>query len=171
MMRSRLLGALVALLACSAGRDPLNPGTPLGTYQVDATLTQSSCGGDPPNPWQFDVKLSYDKSTLYWVQGGPPVQGTLDSSGHVTLTDSSSTELHPASQTQGACSVTRTDTLAATFPDGGVTSFAGALSYGYTIDDGSDCLDEIGTTFATLPCSIAYTVTATRTLAPDGGAY
>jgi hypothetical protein len=165
----RLWMFLALALACSSGRDPLNPGTPLGTYQVDGTLTQASCGGDPPNPWQFDVKLSYDHTTLYWVQGDVPVQGTLDATGHVTLSTSASTELHPASRTVGACSVTRTDTLDARFPDGGVTTFAGSLSYGYTVDDGADCADQVGTTFAALPCGISYTVAATRTIAPDAG--
>lgn len=180
MRRAFALSLLLLACGLGKGKDPYNPGTPLGTFHVTGKLTQSQCGGDLPNPWEFDVKLGRDQSTLYWIQGSVPVQGTLDASGHLSMTDASSTMIHGASKNQGACSITRTDTLNAALPgataDAGavvdesdVTSFSGALSYAYTIDDGSDCADQIGTTFAALPCIVAYDVTATRTIAPDAG--
>ena len=73
-----VLLALLALPACS-GKDPYNPGTPLGTFHVTANLTQSSCG-PVPDPWEFDVRLSHEGTTLFWVQGGAPISGIVDRS-------------------------------------------------------------------------------------------
>lgn len=162
-------GFCLVLLAC-AGKDPYNPGTALGTFHAKAALTDASCGGNPPNPWEFDLKLSQDKSNLYWVQGGLPVQGTLDAAGHFTLSQASTSQVSAADKTHGACLITRTDTLAGDLADGGVANgFSGTLTYGFAPTDGADCVAQIGGTFNALPCAIRYDLTAVRTIAPDAG--
>ena len=52
-----LAGAFVAT-ACF-GKDPTNPGVEVGTFHVKASLTASTCG-QPPNPWEFDVRINRD---------------------------------------------------------------------------------------------------------------
>jgi hypothetical protein len=81
------LGAAGVLAACF-GTDPYNPGTALGTFHVVGKLTANTCGasGTAPDPWEFDIKLSRDHGTLYWIQGDAPVQGTLDAHAHTTMT-------------------------------------------------------------------------------------
>lgn len=159
----------IAVFACT-GKDPYNPGTPLGTFHATAKLTEQNCGGSPPSPWEFDVKLSQDKRNLYWVQGGLPVQGTLDPSGHFTLSQAGTSQVAAADKTHGACLITRTDTLAGDLADGGIANgFSGTLAYGFAPADGADCAAQVGTTFDALPCAIHYDLTAVRTIAPDAG--
>jgi hypothetical protein len=172
MMRRVALALPLVLAACFGGKDPYNPGTPLGTYHVDAKLSDDSCGpsAGAPSDWPFDVKLSRDGSTLYWVQGGLPVQGTLDSSGRATMKSSDTRSIHDADSKAGlaACSMTRDDALEMTLaPDEG--GFTGTLSYTFSQADGSDCSDQLtssGGSFAALPCTTKYALTATRTALP-----
>jgi hypothetical protein len=176
-VRALFLAGLVAAAACS-GKDPYKPGTALGNYHVQATHTANTCGDQnvPPNPWKFDVKLSTDPGKLYWVQGGLPVQGTLDAHANALMTSSSSSTIHPANPKTGlgACSLTRKDTLTAALvettvatADGGtemtVPSFTGTLHYSFAPDDGSDCADLVDTGgFANLPCEIGFSLSGTR---------
>ncbi len=165
----RWLALPVVLAACS-GKDPYNPGTPLGTYRVKAALTQQTCGGELPNPWEFDVKINRDGQTLYWIQGSLPVSGRLDAKALASFQSTSDVTVRAADRTRAACVVRRDDALNAQFPGAeDFTSFGGKLSYSYAPEDGSDCLDQLGTTFAALPCVVAYSVTASRTAAPDAG--
>lgn len=160
---------MLLTIAC-AGKDPYNPGQPLGTFHATATLTSATCGGDPPSPWEFDVKLSHDARTLYWVQGGLPVRGTLDDAGHFTLSQVGTSQVSAADKTHGACLVTRTDTLDGNIGGGGIANgFTGTLGYAFAPADGADCAAQIGTTFTTLPCGISYELSAVRTSAPDAG--
>ncbi|HEX3852604.1 MAG TPA: hypothetical protein VHW01_16665, partial [Polyangiaceae bacterium] len=54
------------------GQDAHEPGDRLGTYHVSGALMNDSCQaavlGDTPN-WAFDVKLSRQDDTLYWLNG------------------------------------------------------------------------------------------------------
>ena len=168
-----LLLAAGAAVACGTGKDPYNPGTPLGVYHVTAKSTSNTCGdaNAPPNPWTFDVKLSRDTSTstLYWIQGGLPVSGKLDASGHTEMTSSDSRTIHDADPRQqiGFCAMSRTDTLEATLAapdaDGGVDGFTGTLVYQFAATDGSDCSDVVlSGTYAALPCEIHLDLSAAR---------
>lgn len=161
----------IAVLSACTGKDPYAPGTPLGTYHVEAKNTANGCGeaNAPPNPWDFDVKLARDGTTLYWIQGGPPVSGHLDGSGRAVLTTSDERTLHEADPKRqlGYCAVTRTDTLDTTLgaaeADGGVDGFTGSLVYRFTATDGSDCSDVVAAgTFATLPCEIRFDLAAKK---------
>ncbi len=165
-----LASALALGPACS-GKDPYNPGQTLGIFHVTGKLTSNACAGPggAPDPWEFEVKLSRDGTTLYWIQGGLPVQGHLDAKNHALLQSSGTTELR-AGNTQAkvsGCSLTRTDSLDATLgKDSPVTTFTGSLSYAYTPTAESDCSDQLavaGGGWASLPCDIAYTITATKT--------
>lgn len=157
------------VIAC-AGRDPTKPGTALGTFHATATLKDSNCGGNAPNPWEFDLKLAHDARTLYWVQGGLPVQGRVDDSGHFSLAQSTTSQASPADRTHGACLITRTDELAGAIADGGIANgFSGTLGYAFKPSDRSDCASQVGASFAALPCAIHYDLQAVRTIAPDAG--
>ena len=74
-----------------------------------------------------------------------------------------------------ACTMARTDTVdvvlapigTATAYPAVATSFSGTLSYQFTVADSTSyCDDQLtasGGDFATLPCTVSYTLTATRT--------
>lgn len=171
-----VLASCLAILAlgCS-GKDPYNPGTPIGTFHVTAKLLGTTCGATP-NPWGFDVKINYDKSTLYWIQGGAPVNGDVNAtSAQATLTTTSLHELRAADPKRSACSVSRRDVLSVTLagddaspsPDpAATTSFGGNLVYTFAPVDGADCADQLLSTqgdFETLPCEVQYEVTGVLT--------
>jgi hypothetical protein len=167
------LAYLVAVpLACS-GTDPDEPGTVLGTYSVTGTLKTNTCGaGQAPNPWDFSVKLSTDPGTLYWIQGSLPVAGTLSTANVAALTSTSTQASYLGDSSVPLCAIDRTDTLSATLvPDPTLaheySAFSGTLTYAFTQDSAStDCssaLTENGGGYAALPCSVSYTLSATRT--------
>ena len=177
-MRSIHHATAVAILAvgatCAAacsGKDPYNPGTPLGTYHVVGKLLANECGDGTgaPATWEFDVRLARDQSTLYWVQGGLPVQGQLDAHAHATMTSSDVHKVHDADPKQGIayCGIVRTDALDVTMPTD--DAFHGTLAYQFTVDDGADCTDQLvdaGGTFTALPCATRYDLTGARTALP-----
>jgi hypothetical protein len=166
---------LVAIAACT-GKDPYNPGTQLGTFHVVGKLTTNTCDatGGVPDPWEFDVKLARDRSTLYWIQGGPPVQGTLDSKSHTSMTSSDTQTLESNDAGVATCALTRDDVLDATLladPDdsAAVLAAVGTLSYSFSQRSDTDCSDQLtisGGGFETLPCSVSYVITAKRTALP-----
>ena len=175
--------ATVAALACFAiaplacGTDPYEPGTALGTFAVNGTLKASSCGaGQAPNPWSFSVKLSTDPGTLYWIQGSVPVSGTLSAANVASLTSTSSQSSFEGDSSVALCTIDRTDTLSARLtPDPTLaneySSFTGTLTYAFAQDSSStDCsgaLTENGGGYAALPCTITYSLSATRSALPN----
>jgi hypothetical protein len=169
LVRSRLLALpVVAMLALSAcfGKDIHNPGTPIGTFHVDGTLKSNACGDSlgAPADWQFDVKLSEDPHILYWVQGGMPVQGTLDASSHATMQSQSSQVMHGADGGTPYCAIMRSDTLDVTLAQD-LATFTATLTYTFDVGDGSVCDDQMaqsGGPYATLPCAVTYALTGTK---------
>ena len=164
------LASAVALAPGCSGKDPYNPGQPLGVFHVTGKLTSNACvgAGGAPDPWEFDVKLNRDGSTLYWIQGGLPVKGTIDASQHALLQSSGTTELRAADAKNkvSGCALTRTDSLNATLGAGDApTTFTGSLDYAYNPTPESDCSDQLavaGGGWASLPCNMAYTLTAKK---------
>jgi hypothetical protein len=161
--------ALAPAPACS-GKDPYNPGTPIGVFHVTGALVGNACAAadQVPNPWEFDVKLSRDGSTLYWIQGGLPVQGHLDAASHTTMASQTSQQLRAPNPKSGAsgCTLTRDDALDATLGSEPVTSFSGALTYTFRATSDSDCSDQLavnGGGFTNLPCEVSYTLSAAKT--------
>jgi hypothetical protein len=170
MRRSVIVLVCAAFLLRCSGKDPYNPGTPLGVFHITGKLTANACAAadQVPDPWEFDVKLSRDGSTVYWIQGGLPVQGHLDTSSHATLTSIGTTEIRPADPKTGAsgCTLQRADALDATFAGDPVNAFQGTLAYAFSPTSDSDCSDQLaqaGGGFSTLPCQVAYAVTAVKT--------
>lgn len=171
--------ALSATSGCS-GKDPFDPGTKLGTFRVTAKLTRSTCG-PTPNPWTFDVRLAHDGPTLYWIQGGAPVQGTVDTSARALLEVETLHDVSAADpkRKKAACSIARSDALAITLvgPDDApvtdpaqTSSFSGSLVYAFAPTEGSDCSDQLtafGGGFEALPCRVEYEVTGTLEQAPQ----
>jgi hypothetical protein len=173
MLCARLLVAMVTLAALSActGKDPFYPGTPLGTFHVVGTLRENSCGAGQavPDPWEFDIRLARDHQLLYWIQGGPPVAGTLDAEGHASMHAVSINTVHDANPDAGvgACALERDDALDTTLGPDPTTTFTGTLVYTFKVADGSDCADELTSgSFKALPCSASYNLVGTRTSAP-----
>ena len=166
---------LVAIAACT-GKDPYNPGTPLGTFHVVGKLTTNTCdaSGGVPDPWEFDVKLARDGSTLYWIQGGPPVQGTLDSKSHTAMTSSDTQTLEKNDAGVAACALIRDDALDTTIladpnDSTGVLAAVGTLSYTFSQTSDTDCSDQLtiaGGGFEAIPCTVSYVITAKRTALP-----
>ena len=177
-----LVGVLVATffgcVACS-GKDPYNPGPGVGTFHVTATLTSSSCG-TTPNPWNFDVRLNHDGSTLYWIQGGAPISALVDANARTQMTSGVVDDVRPADgkTKQAAFSVARSDLLALTLATASAqpatdpalaASFAGTLVYTFAPTDGSDCSDQLaaaGGGWTALPCEVHYDLSGALATSP-----
>jgi hypothetical protein len=176
MVAAVVFFAALPVVACS-GTEPYEPGTAVGTFAVTGTLKTNTCGpGQAPNPWTFSVKLDTDPGTLYWIQGSLPVTGTLSAANVAALTSTSSQASYSADSSVPLCAIDRTDTLSATLvPDPTIaheySSFTGTLSYAFAQDSASsDCsgaLADNGGAYAALPCSVSYTLSATRTALPN----
>jgi hypothetical protein len=167
-LRSAVVLPCAALVLCCSGKDPYNPGTSLGVFHVEGKLTTNACAAPDqvPDPWEFDVKLSQDGSTLYWIQGGLPVQGHLDASSHTTLTSSGTTDLRPGDAGVSGCSLTREDTLDARFAGSPFVAFEGTLTYAFSATSDSDCSDQLaqaGGGFSILPCQVVYSIRGAKT--------
>jgi hypothetical protein len=173
----------VAGAGCT-GKDPYAPGTALGTFRVDAALTSSTCG-DAPNPWSFDVRLAHDGATVFWIQGGAPIEGKLDATTKsVKLSSRSEETVRPADAKAklGACVLAREDALEVQLADAtgapladasAATAFKGTLIYRFAPLQGADCSDQVAEGrggYAALPCAVTYAVTAVRTKAPPSTA-
>jgi hypothetical protein len=66
----------------------------------------------------------------------------------------------------GPCTMERDDTLTVTMGSGSPpTTFAATIKYAFSVTAGSDCSDQLtsgGGQYTTIPCTIEYTVTASR---------
>jgi hypothetical protein len=168
------LGAclLVGLVSCIGNPDDAHddvPGDLLGMYKVDALMEESSCGPGAlgaPDHWSFDVKLSRDDSNIYWNNGDEALEGSL-SSAIFSFTSEVSIPVREAKPGRPGCTLWRQDaargTLVAGADESDVPGFDGSLTYSFAQESGSDCNDamaEVG--LAQLPCSVRYTMTATR---------
>lgn len=174
MARLAIVFLATALAACS-GKDPYNPGEPIGEFHVTAKLKSTTCG-QAPDPWEFDVKLRHDARTLFWVQGGAPVKGAADTKARATFQTTDTRTLRDANAKTGtaACVVSRTDRLDVELQsDEGpateieaATAFVGTLAYEFAPGAGSDCSDQLLSAsgdFEALPCDIRYDIRAART--------
>jgi hypothetical protein len=166
MGRSILVGLLVTAAACS-GKDPYNPGTKLGTFHVSAKLTSSTCGA-APSPWEFDVRIHHDGTTLYWVQGGAPIEGRVGSDAKARLEAETLHDVRAADRKRGACAMSRKDVLEVGLVDAAsqptrdpslAAAFDGTLAYAFTPTQGSECEDQlvaVGGGFEARPCAVHY---------------
>jgi hypothetical protein len=159
---------LVLMAACS---DTALPGTLLGTYKVQASPQSNTCGAGlgAPDPWNFDVQLSESNSVMYWswLDGTPPLSSALGASGTTTLTNTQSGNVDAtADGGVGPCTMQRNDTIEIALSSGSPPAmFAGTIQYAFSVPSGANCADQLaasGGSYATLPCTIAYTMTGAR---------
>ena len=177
--RTRALCVLLALAALLGGcvenqgelgsEDPRAPGEVLGFYRVAGGLSDDSCGAESlgaPSEWSFEVKLSRDGSTLYWLNGREGIVGDIDERGRFSF----ETRIDvPLSETRGSvigCIVERRDTAqgALSSSDEKLTL---ELSYAYSAKPDSNCEDFVGIAAPTpnplpLPCSMTYSLSGAR---------
>ena len=156
---------VLALPACG---NTSMPGTQLGTFQVVAQTQTNTCGLSAPDPWTFDVQLSEDGSTLYWsfMDGSPYLTGVVAGTSTTILASEQVNVDGTADGGLGPCTMERDDTLqvdlaSATAP----STFTGSIGYAFSATAGSNCSDQLTSSagqYMTLPCTIAYTVTATK---------
>lgn len=148
-------------------QDPHSPGELIGFFSVTGKLDDDSCGAESlnaPAKWDFEVKLSREGSTLYWLNGREAIVGDINNKGAFAF------ETHidlPMSAQHGAvkgCTVVRSDSASGSLTSD--DSFTGTLSYAYSASSGSDCsalpLGADGLPLA-LPCALSYRLNGTRT--------
>jgi hypothetical protein len=169
------LAVAVALAACVANSSSL-PGTSLGKYDVVATLGTNTCGSgiNASNPWDVTVELSKDGTTLYLANtdGSDEVSGTLDSNGTTATLISAVTANVDGSDAggPGPCNLTLSTSFALTLSsDSPPKTFAGTAAFTYSVatavSSTTNCTDQLassGGKYSTLPCTVNYTLKATR---------
>ncbi|AKV02337.1 hypothetical protein AKJ09_09000 [Labilithrix luteola] len=161
------LAALLVSAPSCLGKDPYNPGEPVGAFHVTAKLVSNSCG-QASNPWEFDIRLRHEATTLYWVQGSLPVSGTVDASAHAVLRSTGQDVVRAADSHAAGCTVTREDTLDVVLSDATsglavdpatTSSFAGTLAYHFGTTSDSDCSDQTTASGASIRRCRATSVT------------
>ncbi|MDP9034041.1 MAG: hypothetical protein M3O50_04495 [Myxococcota bacterium] len=165
--------ASCALVAACTAQSAL-PGTALGTYNVTGTLGTNTCGSSlgANNPWTFSVNLSKDGTRLYWenTSGSGQLSGTLNASGMTTLSTTLTANVDASEAGAGTCFLQDTQTIALTLASGSTPSgFTGTFTYAFavatTIATDVNCGDQLasaGGAYATLPCTVTYSLAATR---------
>jgi hypothetical protein len=161
MPRAFCLVTALAFVACAS---TALPGTQLGTFKVTAQSQTNTCGLGAPNPWTFDVQLSQSGTTLYWswMDGSPLLSGPVNASSHATITDSEAGNVDGTDASLGPCTLQRADDLELDLAAG---SFTGTVGYSFTVATGATCSDQLasyGGQFEALPCTVTYTVTASK---------
>ena len=159
-----LAASIVALVA---GCGSAMPGGMLGTYKVVGQSQSNTCGLGAPNPWTFDVELSLQRQTLYWdwMDGSPLLSGTL-SDAKTTIAQSTTVNADSTDAGLGPCNLQTSSTFQLALGSGAPPgSFTGTMSYTYTPASGATCTDVLmssGGMYDALPCTVTYTVSATR---------
>jgi hypothetical protein len=176
----RLSVVCAFLFLCSGclghGQDAHEPGDRLGTYHVSGALKSDSCQaavlGVTPT-WAFDVKLSRQDETLYWLNGEEAIPGTIASDGRsFTFQSGVVVTLDPPRGVHPGCVVDRSDAGTGKLSSSGtdVKTFSIDMSFGYAAESGSQCGGSAGVGveggFATLPCVVSFSMTAERTALP-----
>jgi hypothetical protein len=174
---SLFLSALVLSGGCVGhAQDAHEPGDRLGTYHATGKLLNDSCQAavlGVSSDWQFDVKLSRQSHTLYWINGEEAIPGTIASDG-VSFGFQSGVEvtLQPArGPARPGCVIQRTDSANGELSSSSTTdvrSFEVDMSFSYAVKSGSECAGFVGVEggFAALPCKVSYSLDAKRTALP-----
>ena len=176
------LGVVCALsflflnLGACIGRaqDAHEPGDRLGTYHLDGKLVSDSCQAavlGVTSNWQFDVKLSREGSTLYWINGEEAIPGDIQSDGkQFGFSSGVEVTLQAPKGVQPGCVVLRGDSasgkLSSKTTD--VKSLDVDLDFTYSVKPGTQCAGYVGVQdgFAGLPCKVSYSMAGTRTALP-----
>jgi hypothetical protein len=175
-MRRLVVCAILFLCAgcVGHGQDAHEPGDRLGTFHATGNLTSDTCQAPllgVTSQWQFDVKLSREADTLYWLNGEEAIPGTIASDGtNFDFQSGVDVTLQAAQGAQPGCIIVRSDTangvLSSSTTD--VSSFSVDMSFGYAAEAGTECVGWVGVQggFSALPCSVSYSLTAERTALP-----
>lgn len=150
-------------------QDPHSPGEALGFYSLAGQLSDDSCGAETlgaPEKWSFDVKLSRDGSTLYWLNGREGIVGDIDKSGGFSF----ETRIDvPLSESRGAvkgCTIERRDAATGSLSES-QDSLTLKLTYSYSQKSGTNCEEFVGVQAPTpnplpLPCNMTYSLSGKR---------
>jgi hypothetical protein len=173
----RLVASCAFLSLCSClghGQDAHEPGAALGTYHLTGTLVSDTCKAavlGVTSDWQFDVKLSREGDTLYWLNGQEAIPGTIASDGKTFDFESGvAVTLQTAQGAELGCVVDRSDAangkLSSSSTD--VSKFSVHMSFAYSQESGTQCAGFVGVEggFAGLPCAVSYALSAERTALP-----
>lgn len=175
MRRGVVCAVLLLCVGCVGhGQDAYEPGDRLGTFHATGNLTNDTCQAPVlgvTSQWQFDVKLSREANTIYWLNGEEAIPGTIASDGTSFAFQSGvDVTLQAAQGAQAGCVILRSDTASGVLSSSStdVSSFAIGMSFGYSIETGSECAGWVGVQggFAALPCMVSYNLTAERTALP-----
>jgi hypothetical protein len=148
-------------------QDPHQPGDALGFYSVTGKLSDDSCGADSlnaPESWTFQVKLSRQGSTLYWLNGREAIVGDIDKSGRFGFESHIDVKLSEKRGAAPGCTLVRRDVASGTLSES-MATLSGKLSYGYDATAASDCSAfAIGTDGLplALPCKLSYRLEGDR---------
>jgi hypothetical protein len=165
-------GCAIFLLVRCTGSSSL-PGTSLGTFSVVGTLGTNTCGSGvgAANPWDFTVEMSNDSGTLYLAKsdGSDQISGALSGTS-ATLTSVVTANVDATEAGAGTCNLTTTTTYTIDLDSSSSpTSFTGTVVFSNavntTVSSSTDCTDQLsssGGEYSTLPCTVNYTLSATR---------
>lgn len=147
--------------------DPKAPGEVLGFFSLSGALSEDTCGADSlsaPQKWSFEVKLSRDGSTLYWLNGREGIVGDIDESGSFQFETRVERALSERRGAAKGCTIVRRD-----IAKGSLSKASDALSlkltYAYEQTADSEC--EAFVTGAegapqALPCRLTYSLSGAR---------
>lgn len=174
-------GALLLATGCTEAfgdKDAHQPGTQLGRFHVSAAQTSSSCGDGSLGAaaaWEFDVDLARGAESLFWDNGAQVITGELMTDA-VSFRFESKVVMDMRTETDiglPPCTIERRDVSAGVLDSktDDVTGFDGTLDYGFAPSLDSQCSDLVvggseAPLFASLPCAMAYDLTAERTSMP-----
>lgn len=176
-VRRVLLAAPALLWATACGQQTSTlPGTALGNYNIVGTLGANTCGSTvgAANPWDFALELSRDSTMLYIAQtdGSDALSGALDTTDALSATLSSTvtSNVDGSDAGPGPCNLTQSTTFALTLASGATPqTFSGTVTYAYGAATGvsatTDCTDQLsasGGPYATLPCTVTYSLAGTH---------
>ena len=146
--RATLGGVLLALaappvlLGSMACKEPAAPATLLGSFALEGTLDENTCGqGFAPSPTiAFSAELRRSDTVAYWRMGGsgPRSQGTIDADGDFRFRQQSQLDGWAADPANGipACRFVQTETIEGRVQLVSATSDAGP-SDAATLDAGA----------------------------------
>jgi hypothetical protein len=145
-------------------------GEALGTFHVEASETQNSCGSGAlgsAGSFEFDVALSRAATELFW---DGRVGGHIEPSLQFSFSADVLVVVRPPGP-GGGCSMRRTDGIQGVLEDdgaGGVGAFTGQLDYAFAVDASTDCGadDLIAQGLSHLPCDMQYELRGERAPEP-----
>ncbi len=167
--RTQLVLFLSLATSCIGG-NPL-PGAPLGTFTTTGGIRTNSCGAGLAlrNSWKSDIELSREGNLLRWREAGSgtTLSGGLDANNKASLRASNSVQVRTDAGSV-TCTYSSTTRIDVSLDHGEVPSkLTGTLEVAFRVDAG-DCTSVLavaGGKFDSLPCSVDYTLSGTKTSA------